>query len=144
MQTSRDNYDKKMLKAIENISSELTNIRKMTCDSHTNMLVRPEKGCVCSSCGQVMVDLIDIQEGVVYSEYKGYGSNYDGEQIQKQFCCTCWDKVIKFMENLNANVKDDTQELEDIKNGTSEWIKSHDAHVRTEAFNEIINKMEGK
>lgn len=47
----------------------------------------------CNICGSKM-DFWDIQEDNTIHNKLGYGSKYDGEEIEIHFCCECVDKLI--------------------------------------------------
>ena len=48
---------------------------------------------VCNICGKEF-DLWDRQEGFGFDYLVGYGSKYDGEHLQADFCCDCFDSLM--------------------------------------------------
>ena len=44
-------------------------------------------------CGEVM-DFFDGQQGFGIHKRIGYGSIYDGDRVNLQLCCECFDKVV--------------------------------------------------
>lgn len=48
---------------------------------------------VCNKCGKEM-DLWDIKEGFFIHKRVGYGSIHDGEVVNLNLCCSCFDKLI--------------------------------------------------
>lgn len=47
----------------------------------------------CTMCGKDF-DLWDEQEGFSTERRIGYGSKYDGEELQFDFCCDCFDRIV--------------------------------------------------
>lgn len=48
----------------------------------------------CNMCGKQM-DILDIQENFSVNGRLGYGSRYDGDEIEFDLCCDCMDKLIE-------------------------------------------------
>lgn len=48
---------------------------------------------VCNICGKEF-DMWDEQEDFSLVRHVGYGSKYDGETIQLDMCCDCFDKLM--------------------------------------------------
>ena len=46
----------------------------------------------CTMCGK-QFSILDVQEGWIYSDHKGYGSKYDETIIKFSLCADCMDKV---------------------------------------------------
>lgn len=51
------------------------------------------KVCKCNICGKIF-DEFDEQENFGFHSQIGYGSKYDGEVINLDFCCNCFDKIL--------------------------------------------------
>ncbi len=48
---------------------------------------------VCNCCGKEL-DFWDLQEDLTIHKRIGYGSRYDGDEIELRLCCACFDKII--------------------------------------------------
>lgn len=48
----------------------------------------------CNICGGQM-DYWDVNEDFTIHTYAGYGSRYDGEEIELHVCCDCMGKLIE-------------------------------------------------
>lgn len=48
--------------------------------------------CFCNMCGK-QFDLWDEQEKFGFHYHVGYGSKHDGETIDVDLCCDCFDQV---------------------------------------------------
>ncbi len=51
---------------------------------------------VCNLCGEDF-DGWDEQEGFGLVHKMGYGSEYDGELVEIDLCCDCFDKLLKHL-----------------------------------------------
>ena len=51
---------------------------------------------MCNMCGKKFDDF-DAQEEFGFHYYFGYGSKYDLEQIDADFCCKCFDKILDWI-----------------------------------------------
>lgn len=49
---------------------------------------------VCNVCGNDF-DQWDEQEGYAMNYHCGYGSQFDGNNIQLDLCCGCFDELLK-------------------------------------------------
>lgn len=49
---------------------------------------------VCNMCGKDF-DMMDNQEDFGFHYHVGYGSEFDGEVINLDLCCGCFDKLMK-------------------------------------------------
>lgn len=49
---------------------------------------------VCNMCGKDF-DMWDTQENFGFHHHVGYGSEFDGEVINLDLCCECFDKLMK-------------------------------------------------
>ena len=49
---------------------------------------------VCNMCGKDF-DMWDTQEKFGFHHHVGYGSEFDGEAINLDLCCECFDKLMK-------------------------------------------------
>lgn len=49
---------------------------------------------VCNKCGQEM-DFWDLQEDFSIHKAFGYGTRYDGYQLNLNLCCGCMESLIK-------------------------------------------------
>ncbi len=47
----------------------------------------------CTLCGKPF-DFWDVQEGLGFKYWMGFGSKYDGEHIKMSFCIRCFDELI--------------------------------------------------
>ena len=56
----------------------------------------------CTMCGK-QFDILDVQDGLIYSDHKGYGSKYDETIIKFNLCADCMDKVIDFVRDNSIN-----------------------------------------
>lgn len=52
------------------------------------------KELYCNKCGKKM-DMWDIQEDFSLQRNLGYGSRYDGDNLDLDLCCDCMDKLIE-------------------------------------------------
>lgn len=52
------------------------------------------KELYCNKCGKKM-DMWDIQENFSIQRNLGYGSKYDGDDLDLDLCCDCMDKLIE-------------------------------------------------
>mgnify|MGYP007010767109 CR=1 FL=1 len=49
---------------------------------------------VCNYCGKEL-DLFDLQEDFsIHRQHIGYGSIHDGDNVDLQLCCDCFDKLV--------------------------------------------------
>ncbi len=48
---------------------------------------------ICNVCGKEF-DMWDKQEQFGFEYYVGYGSKHDGEHIQADICCDCFDALM--------------------------------------------------
>lgn len=48
---------------------------------------------VCNMCGKDF-DMWDTQESFGFDYHVGYGSGFDGSNIQLDLCCDCFDKLM--------------------------------------------------
>lgn len=53
-----------------------------------------EEEVYCNKCGKKM-DVWDIQAGFSIHQNIGYGSRYDGDNLNLNLCCDCMDKLIE-------------------------------------------------
>lgn len=61
----------------------------------------------CDFCGKELTDL-DIQEGFGFHyQHISYGSQYDGENIDIDLCCDCFDKMMR--EYVEPKLKEHTK-----------------------------------
>lgn len=51
------------------------------------------KEIVCNKCGKKF-DMWDEQEGFSIRTRCGYGTKYDGDEIELDLCCDCMEKLI--------------------------------------------------
>jgi len=51
----------------------------------------------CNKCGKVM-DFFDLQANFTIHTNVGYGSMYDGTEIEMHLCCDCFDKLVESCE----------------------------------------------
>lgn len=51
------------------------------------------KEIICNKCGKKF-DLWDTQEDFSIYRHCGYGSSYDGSELELDLCCECMDKLI--------------------------------------------------
>ena len=51
------------------------------------------KEIFCNHCGKKF-DIWDEQEGLRIHKTIGYGSIYDGDELNLRICCECMDKII--------------------------------------------------
>ena len=51
---------------------------------------------VCNMCGETF-DTYDDQNGFGFHHQARYGSKFDGEQFDADFCCECHDKIIELI-----------------------------------------------
>lgn len=51
---------------------------------------------ICDMCGKEF-DMWDKQESRCFYDQFGYGSKYDGDNINLDLCCNCFDKVIDWI-----------------------------------------------
>lgn len=49
---------------------------------------------ICNKCGKKM-DEYDIQERLAVYQQLGYGSKFDGERVEIDLCCECFDRIIE-------------------------------------------------
>ena len=49
---------------------------------------------VCNICGKPL-DIFDESEGFAICKHLGYGTAYDGDDLDFHTCCACMDKIIK-------------------------------------------------
>lgn len=49
--------------------------------------------CYCDRCGKAF-DEWDRQESFAIKYFVGYGSKYDGETIDMDLCCSCFDHIV--------------------------------------------------
>jgi hypothetical protein len=59
----------------------------------------------CNRCGKTL-DLWDVQENYSLQKHLGYGTKYDGSNLDLQLCCECMDKLIE--ECVISPVSDNT------------------------------------
>lgn len=52
------------------------------------------KDIFCNCCGKKFT-MWDIQENISIHKTMGYGSDYDGEEIEIDFCVECFDKIVE-------------------------------------------------
>lgn len=52
------------------------------------------KELYCNKCGKKM-DMWDTQEDFSLQRNLGYGSRYDGDNLDLDLCCDCMDKLIE-------------------------------------------------
>ena len=52
------------------------------------------KELYCNKCGKKL-DIWDIQENFSMQRHLGYGSRYDGDNLDLDLCCDCMDKIIE-------------------------------------------------
>ena len=48
---------------------------------------------VCNICGKPL-DIFDETEGLAICKHLGYGTAYDGNDLEFRTCCACMDKII--------------------------------------------------
>lgn len=48
----------------------------------------------CNRCGKTL-DFWDVQEDYSLHRHLGYGTKYDGSNLDLQLCCDCMDKLIE-------------------------------------------------
>lgn len=61
----------------------------------------------CDFCGKELTDL-DIQDGFGFHyQHISYGSQYDGENIDIDLCCDCFDKMMR--EYVEPKLKEHTK-----------------------------------
>ena len=48
---------------------------------------------ICNICGKEF-DMWDQQEGFGLHYHVGYGSKFDGDRIQVDMCCDCFDELM--------------------------------------------------
>ena len=48
---------------------------------------------VCNICGKPL-DIFDETEGLAICKHLGYGTAYDGNDLEFHTCCACMDKII--------------------------------------------------
>lgn len=53
----------------------------------------------CNMCGKEF-DIWDEQENLCFEHKIGYGSVHDGEQVNLNLCCDCFDKVIDMVTQM--------------------------------------------
>lgn len=53
---------------------------------------------VCNMCGKEFTQL-DIQENRGIHDIFGYGSRYDGDTIDLDLCCECFDKLFAYIRS---------------------------------------------
>lgn len=53
-----------------------------------------QKKIICNKCGKEF-DMWDEQEDFSIHRQAGYGSKYDGQNIELDLCCECMDKLIE-------------------------------------------------
>lgn len=51
------------------------------------------KEIICNKCGKKF-DMWDTQEDFSIYRHCGYGSQYDGSELELDLCCDCMDKLI--------------------------------------------------
>jgi hypothetical protein len=49
---------------------------------------------ICNKCGKRMNEY-DIQERLSVYQNLGYGSKFDGERVEIDLCCDCFDTIIE-------------------------------------------------
>lgn len=49
---------------------------------------------ICNRCGKKMNEY-DIQERLSVCQEMGYGSKFDGEYVEFDLCCDCFDAIIE-------------------------------------------------
>lgn len=49
--------------------------------------------CTCNMCGK-QFDIWDTQEDFSINRHLGYGTKYDGDELQLDLCCDCMEKII--------------------------------------------------
>lgn len=47
----------------------------------------------CNLCGK-QFDIWDTQEGFSINRRLGYGTKYDGDELQLDLCCDCMERII--------------------------------------------------
>lgn len=52
------------------------------------------KTIICNKCGK-QFDFWDTQENFDIHTVCGYGSKFDGEEIELDLCCSCFDKLVE-------------------------------------------------
>lgn len=58
----------------------------------------------CSICGKKL-NTLDKELGFKYNGKVGYGSVHDGEHIQLNICCDCFDKIVEKQEKREKETK---------------------------------------
>ena len=48
---------------------------------------------VCNMCGRDF-DMWDEQDGLMVNQRLGYGSRFDGHNLQLDLCCVCYDELM--------------------------------------------------
>lgn len=56
----------------------------------------------CDACGKSCTIIDGIMEYGIIEAFWGYGSKKDGNKYEKELCESCFDKVTKFVEELNS------------------------------------------
>lgn len=54
---------------------------------------------ICNMCGKEF-DMCDEQEGRGVHDQFGYGSKFDGDCIDLDLCCECFDKVVELIRPI--------------------------------------------
>ena len=59
---------------------------------------------VCNYCGKEL-DLFDLQEDFsIHRQHIGYGSIHDGDNVDLQLCCDCFDKLVSECTTLKKSL----------------------------------------
>lgn len=56
--------------------------------------ITASKGIVCNKCGRVF-NIWDTQENFSIKRSLGYGTIYDGDELDINLCCECMEKLIE-------------------------------------------------
>lgn len=57
----------------------------------------PEEEIYCNKCGKKL-DMWDLNAGFIMHHHLGYGSKYDGDDLDLDLCCECMDDLIESCE----------------------------------------------
>lgn len=52
---------------------------------------------ICNKCGKKL-NASDIEENFSMYKIMGYGTKYDGEVLEMDFCCDCMEKLIDWCD----------------------------------------------
>ena len=53
---------------------------------------------ICNRCGKEF-DVYDEESGLVHTDTLGYGSKFDGDEIDLALCCDCLDEILEYADN---------------------------------------------